>query len=290
MMRRVLALLPLICLLAVPASAQLFYSGTEYGILLGGSQYFGDLNDNYGFKFVRPVGGVFVRHHMNPYISLRANLSYTKVGYADRLSDNPYYRMRNLDFKSDIVELSVQSEFNFRRFATGEDGRRITPYLTGGVGVFYYNPYTEWNGKRYYLRKLGTEGQNLPGYEKRIYHSVSVCFPVGIGFKYWIRPGFNLGFEVADRLTLTDYLDDVARSYVGAQNFPENNPSYPNPALHLQDRSPEVVGAGQEALGRPGKQRGNSQTSDQYLYGIITLSFQLRVYRCPSYLQEDILE
>ncbi len=290
MLRRFFSLILLLALFAGKANAQLFYSGTEYGIILGGSQYFGDLNDHYGFKFIRPVGGIFLRQHLNPYISVRGNLSYTKLGYADRLSDNAYNRMRNLDFKTDIVELSVQSEFNFRRFATGEDGRRITPYLTGGIGVFYYNPYTEWNGKRYYLRKLGTEGQNLPGYDIRKYHSFSVCFPIGIGFKYWIRPGFNLGFEVADRLTLTDYLDDVSRTYIGTQNFPENNPNYPNPALHLQDRSPEVLGPNQEPLGRAYKQRGNSQTTDQYLYGIITLSFQFRVYRCPGYLQNDFIE
>jgi hypothetical protein len=285
MFRRVLCFLSLAIAMADTVHAQLFFSGTEYGVTLGASQYFGDLNDNYGFKFIRPVGGVFIRHHFTPYISVRGALSYTKIGYSDNLSDNAFQKMRNLSFQSDIVELAIQSEFNFRRFATGEEGRRITPYLTGGIGVFYYNPYAEWEGKRYYLRKLGTEGQNLPGYENRKYHPVSVCFPVGLGFKYWIRPGFNIGFEIADRLTLTDYLDDVSRTYIGASQFPENNPDYPNPARHLQDRS-NADPASTNALGRPGKQRGNSQTTDQYLYGIINLSFQLRVYRCPGYLQE----
>ncbi len=283
MNRLSLLLVVALSLFGQKASAQYFYSATEYGILLGGSQYFGDLNDHYGLKTIHPVYGMFLRQHLNPYISLRGNLSYTQIGYADRFSDNAYQKMRNLEFESNIVELSLQSEFNFRRFATGENGRRITPYLTGGIGVFYYSPYTEWNGKRYNLRKLGTEGQNLPGFEKRIYHSIAVCLPIGIGFKYWIRPGINLGVEVADRLTFSDYLDDVARTYIGANNFPDNNPDYPNPALNLQDRSEG------RSLGRPGKQRGNSQTSDQYMYGIITLSFQLKVYRCPGYLRDDFM-
>lgn len=287
MARRIAFILFLAFSVAAQADAQLFFSGVEYGVSFGGSQYFGDLNDKYGFKHIRPVAGVFIRHHFTPYISVRGNVSYTQIGYADRLSDNAFYKTRNLSFESNIIELAVQSEFNFTRFATGEDGRRFTPYLTGGVGAFYYDPYTEWQGKRYYLRKLGTEGQNLPGYEKRKYGVVSVCFPVGAGVKYWIRPGFNIALEIADRLTLTDYMDDVARSYIGAENFPENNPDYPNPALHLQDRSREVSSM---PLGRTGKQRGNSQTSDQYLYGIIHLSFQLKVYRCPGYLQEGMLE
>ena len=267
-------------------AAQLFYSGTEYGITAGVSQYFGDLNDNYGLKFVRPAGGVFIRHHLTPYISIRGGLTYTKIGYQDSYNDNAFYRMRNLSFQSDIVELAVQSEFNFTRFATGEDGRRFTPYLTGGIGAFYYNPYAEHAGAKHYLRKLGTEGQNLEGFESRKYHSVAVCFPVGLGFKYWIKPGFNLGFEIADRLTLTDYLDDVSTSYVGSDKFP-SSPDFPNPAYDLQDRSREVSGV---ELGRAGKQRGNSQTRDQYMYAIFSLSFQLKVYRCPGYLQEGVME
>jgi len=262
--------------------AQLFFSGTEYGITLGGSQYFGDLNDKYGFKYVRPAGGAFIRFHMNPYISVRTGLSYTQIGYDDKLNHNDFYRMRNLSFRSSIVEASVQSEFNFTRFETGDPAHRFTPYLTGGVGVFYYSPYTEYQGQRYFLRPLGTEGQNLEGYESRKYHSIAVCFPVGAGFKYWLKPGFNLGFEVADRLTLTDYLDDVSTSYVGQDKFFNPEPTHPNPAYILQDRSTEVGGV---ALGRAGKQRGNSQTRDQYMYFVFNLSFQLKVYRCPGYKQ-----
>jgi hypothetical protein len=278
--------MPLLLLIGRQASAQLFYSGTEYGITVGASQYFGDLNDNYGLKFVRPVAGVFLRQHITPYISIRGAFSYTKVGYSDAFNDNDFYKTRNLSFKSDIVELAVQSEFNFTHFATGEDGKRFTPYLTGGIGAFYFNPYTEIFGNRQYLRKLGTEGQNLGGYDDRKYHSIAVCFPVGFGFKYWIRPGFNLGFEIADRLTLTDYLDDVSTSYVGADKF-YNEPDHPNPAYYLQDRSPEVSSI---ALGRAGKQRGNSQTLDQYMYAVFNLSFQLKVYRCPHYRQEDAMD
>jgi hypothetical protein len=282
----VLTLLTTIAIGNQSAMAQLFYSGTEYGITGGGSQYFGDLNDKYGFKFIRPAAGAFLRFHLSPYISVRTSLTATQIGYEDKFNDNDFYRARNLSFKSNIVEASVQSEFNFTRFETGDPAHRFTPYLTGGVGVFYYNPVAEFEGKTYALRPLGTEGQNLGNHDERKYHSVAVCFPVGAGFKYWLKPGFNLGFEIADRLTLTDYLDDVSTSYVGADKF-YNEPTQPNPAYYLQDRSTEVSGA---ALGRDGKQRGNSQTRDQYMYFVINLSFQLKVYRCPGYLKEGSLE
>jgi hypothetical protein len=281
----------LLCLFALLLScqavkAQSYYSGSEYGVSFGGSQYFGDLNDEYGFRFVRPALGGFARLHLNPYIGLKGSVNYTRVGYNDKFSANVYNQKRNLSFQSDVFEAVVQAEFNFFRFSTGEIGNRWTPYLTGGVGVFYYNPFAELNGKKYYLRPLGTEGQNA-GFDDRKYNKVSMCFPVGAGFKYWIRPGLNFGFEIADRLTTTDYLDDVSTTYVGSSYFP-NDPQVANPAYYLQDRSLEVTPA--DPLGRAGKQRGNSSTKDQYLMFIFQLSFQLKVYKCPAYINNGLTE
>ncbi len=266
------------------AGAQYFYSGKEYGVSLGGAEYFGDLNTNYGFKYVRPAGGAFIRFHLNPYIAIKTTLNYAKVGYDDKYSSDPFQQRRNLNFKSDVVEFCVQGEFNFVRFSTGDFGSRFTPYLTGGVGAFYYNPYTHLNGKRYYLRPLGTEGQNA-GFDSHKYQPVSVCFPVGVGVKWWMNPGTNVGFEIADRLTMTDYLDDVSSYYVGSQYFAKDPSVQQPPAYYLQDRSTELTP--NDPLGRPGKQRGNTSTRDQYMMFMINVSFQLKVYKCPGYINHD---
>lgn len=280
-MRKVAAILILFLTTLAGVKAQSFYRGTEYGVAFGGSQYFGDLNDNYGFKYVRPAFGAFIRFHTSPYIALRLAANYTHVGYDDRLSSNVYNRTRNLSFRSDIAEVIAQAEFNFFRFATGELNSRFTPYLTGGIGAFYYDPYTTYLGVKYYLRPLGTEGQKA-GYTDRQYNRVSMCFPIGAGFKYWIAPGINFGVEISNRLTLTDYMDDVSTTYVGNSLFP-TDPQNPSPAAVLQDRSLEVTNT---PLGRPGKQRGNSATKDQYMMLMINLSLQLKTYRCPSWLKE----
>jgi len=272
-------------LLYFSVKAQNYYSAAEFGVSLGASQYFGDLNDEYGLKFIRPAFGGFARYHLNPYIALRGNLLYTHVGYADKFSSNPYNKKRNLSFQSNIYEASVQAEFNFFRYHTGENNSRFTPYLTGGFGVFYYNPYTYYQDRKYFLRPLGTEGQ-AAGLGGKDYSKFSMCFPVGAGFKYWLRPGINLGIEIADRLTLTDYLDDVSTNYVGGDKFP-NNPKDPNVAYVLQDRSVELDP--NNPLGRAGKQRGTSSTKDQYFTVLINLSFQLKVYKCPAYMN-SVLE
>jgi hypothetical protein len=266
---------------------QNFYSGSEYGVTVGASQYFGDLNDEYGFKFIRPAVGGFVRVHLNPYISAKGSINYTRVGYNDKFSSNPYNVRRNLNFQSDVYEAVLQAEFNFFRFSTGENGNRWTPYLTGGIGAFYYNPFSDFAGRRQYLRPLGTEGQNA-GFDDRKYSKISMCFPVGVGFKYWLRPGLNFGVELADRLTTTDYLDDVSTTYVGGSYFPNDDPVNPNPAFVLQDRSIEIEP--NNPLGRPGKQRGNESTKDQYMMLLFHLSFQLKVYKCPAYINRAISE
>jgi hypothetical protein len=285
MRKLVHAILFLVALsLGSTARAQLFFTGTEYGVSAGATQYFGDLNDNYGFKFVRPAFGVFLRDQLNPYIALKATLNYTQVGYDDKYNSDPWEKDRNLNFKSSIIELLVAGEFNFFKFSTGDFEHRFTPYLTIGAGAFYYNPYTTFRGKKYYLRPMGTEGQFV-GYADRKYGSVAACFPIGAGVKWWIRPGVNFGFEIADRLTLTDYLDDVSATYVGASKFP-NNPSNPNPAYYLQDRSIETNP--NSTLGQAGKQRGNTSSYDQYMMAQISLSFQFQTYRCPNYLKRGI--
>jgi len=263
----------------------MYFTSAEVGLSAGGSQYFGDLNDRYGIKKISGAYGIYVRKHYNQYISVRLGGYYTRVGWADSFNTDMYQQQRNLSFRSDIVEASLQAEFNFFRFVTGDPYHRFTPHITLGVGAFTYSPYTTYQGNRYDLRSLGTEGQNLPGYEDRKYSNVSACFPIGVGFKYWIVGGINLTVEIADRLTLTDYLDDVSTTYVGVGSFPVDPK---NPAAKLQDRSVELDAG--NPLGRKGKQRGNSSTKDQYLMGMISLSWHFKTYRCPNFMDRELIQ
>ncbi len=259
------------------ASAQHFFSSGEYGVGLGASNYFGDLNQDFGFGYIRPSVSGFVRYHINPYLSIRGQALITQTGYDDKMSSNAYQQARNLSFRTNIGEVSAMTELNFFWFETGNTEKRFTPYIALGIGGFYYAPYTVLGGRTEPLRKLGTEGQKKNEYKERQYGSFNVCFPVGIGAKYWIAPGVNLAFELVNRFTTTDYLDDVSTTYVGEHNFP-NNQTNPTPEQVLQDRSGNN-------LGTAGKQRGNSITKDQYFIAEFTLSFQLKTYKCPSHLK-----
>lgn len=272
----------ILMLLAAPmakkAFAQRFFSPIEFGLQLGASTYYGDLNTNWGLHYLRPAGGAYVRYYFNPYIALRGMVNYTKVGYDDAFSKDPFHKIRNLSFRSDILEAAVVGEFNFFRFQTGDKYHRFTPFLAGGIGAFYYNPYRRLDGKRYNLRAIGTEGQNTGLYDDRIYKSYSLCFPVGVGVKYWVGPGLNFSFELMNRFTLTDYLDDVSNTYVGVEHFAPD-PMHPTPAAYLQDPSIPIDG---QKLGRAGKQRGDNASKDQYLMATFSISFQFKTYKCPT--------
>lgn len=272
----------LFAILPTTSFAQLFFTSSEYGLQLGASTYFGDLNPNYGLQSIHPAGGAFYRYAFNPYIAIKAMANVTRVGFDDQLSKNEFQKQRNLNFKSDIYEAAIAAEFNFFWFATGDPKHRFTPYLTIGIGGFYYNPYTYFDDKKYNLRDLGTEGQNTSEYKYRAYKPYSIAIPVGAGIKYWIKPGMNLGVEIANRFTFTDYIDDVSTTYVGESYF-SPNPMHPSVASQLQDPSVTIDG---KKLGRAGKQRGDNSTKDQYLLFQVSLSFQLKTYKCPNNFSE----
>lgn len=258
--------------------SQKFYERHEYGFMAGASQYFGDLNPEYGFKSIQPAAGAFYRYYFNPYVSLRAGLTYTHLSYNDSYSSNPYQKIRNLSFQNDIIEAMVLGEFNFFHFTTGDKYRRFTPYMVLGLGAIYSNPYVIHNDKRVNLKSLGTEGQFMEEYKDRRYNNVHVVAPFGAGIKYWLAPGVNLGIEFVHRFAFTDYLDDVSSNYVGENRFMTPTGGQTTSSI-LQDRS--LLQNGQK-LGIEGRQRGDKATIDQYLIAQITLSLQLKTYRCPS--------
>jgi hypothetical protein len=197
------------------------------------------------------------------------------VGYSDIYSKNDYQKTRNLSFNSNIWEVALQGDFNFFKFIPTDPDYAFTPYITLGIGLFTYDPYAYTNGKKEFLRPLGTEGQ-LIGYKgRKPYNTLAMCIPLGVGFKYNLSEKFNFSFEVAHRFTTTDYLDDVSTTYVGVNKFlPLSTASL------LQDRSIEIDK--DNPLGVEGRQRGWSKQRDQYIIAEIGITYNISTYRCPT--------
>jgi hypothetical protein len=161
----------------------------------------------------------------------------------------------------------------------GEPAYSFTPYVTLGAGVFSYDPYAYLKGEKIYLRSLGTEGQGTAMYpDRKPYSSMAISFPIGAGIKYALNERINIAFEILHRITTTDYMDDVSTTYVNSSVFPPNPDGSPSQALLMSDRSYETG----EAIGIPGRQRGNSKQKDQFITAMFHVTFNLQSYRCPT--------
>jgi hypothetical protein len=259
--------------------AQVVYKETEYGFGAGASNYYGDLNQTQNFKNISYSASGFYKYNFNDYIAIKGCLNHAQIKGNDKTNTNTFEKLRNLDFTNQITELSVQGEFNFLKYTIGDFDKRITPYMNIGFGAFYHSPFTYLNDRKYFLKPLGTEGQNFVGYEDRKYSNINISLPVGLGVKFWVNKGITAGFEVLNRFTSSDYLDDVSTTYVGADKY-ITIPGLPNIEKQLQDRSTEV---GTTALGVAGRQRGVASDKDQFLTAQVTLSIRFQEYRCPRY-------
>lgn len=253
----------------------------EFGIGLGAAHYFGDLNTRARLNRPKMAASIFFRKNFGNYLAVRLGANYARLGYSDIYNSyNEYMYRRNLSFNSNVWELGVQGDFNFFKFIPGDPWRRGTPYITLGVGMFSFDPYAYYQGQKYFLRELGTEGQGSAAYpDRKPYNNIAACFPLGIGYKYNLNRQMNIGFEIVYRFTTTDYLDDVSKTYVGIDKFPALPNGDPSIAAILQDRSGET---GEAPIGVEGKQRGYSNQKDSYIFAEIMFSYNILSYRCPT--------
>jgi hypothetical protein len=254
-----------------------FHQDGEFGAAIGLAHYFGDLNTRAAINKPKFSGGIYFLKQINNYVGVRISADYAFLGYSDIYSKNKTQLRRNLSFNTNVWELSASGYFNFFRFIPGVLGYNYTPYVALGIGVFSFAPYAYLNGQKYFLRPLGTEGQGSALYpERKQYSTMSVCFPVTVGFKYSLNEQINLFGELGYRFTGTDYLDDVSTSYA-PDAFPKLPDGSPSVAYLLQDRSYETG----TPIGIKGRQRGNSQQKDAYIMLHFGVSLNLSSYRCP---------
>lgn len=248
----------------------------EFGIWAGGTNYFGDLNTNANFQLVGPGAGIFVRNNLGTRFSFRHSFLWGQIEGRDDLSKNEFQRERNLSFKSNVMELSTNFEFNFLDFWLHKKSLRFSPYISVGIAVFYFNPKAYYEGQWYELQPLGTEGQNDENYTGRKRYSLfQLAIPIGGGIKYAFDRNWAIGIDFGNRRTFTDYLDDVSTTYVSPISLPDGDLGI---AYALSDRSTEIG----EKKGEPGKQRGTSARKDDYFFFGITFSYTINSTLCPK--------
>lgn len=252
----------------------------ELGLGAGFSNYYGDLNTQFGIDAIRPAVTVFWRGNYGHRFCLKTSLSYMQVAANDANSNSDFQRQRNLSFHSQITDLNAQVEFNFLKFVKNvyynESGSQFTPYLSFGLGAFLFNPKTYYKGQEYTLQPLGTEGQTDQSYTQiGRYNLYALSVNYGCGFKLHVKRNISLGLEFRIHRTMTDYLDDVSGEYVSPINLPEGDKGI---AFRLYDRSGELG----TAIGSVGKQRGSMNGNDDFASIFLTISWTFFSPICPG--------
>lgn len=233
---------------------------TEVGLIAGTSNYQGDLsptNLKTSLGRTHASFGAFGRYNMNNYVSVRLGITYATISGDD--ADNN--RSRNLNFRSDLLDVSLTGEFNILGYQPYALERVFSPYAFVGVGLVHFNPRTQYNDEWVELQPLGTEGQGIAEYGSK-YSLVQIVIPFGGGLKYAINDTWNLGIELGMRKTFTDYLDDVSSRYVDGDVLAASNGEL---AAALANRSGEDIPGGTP--------RGNPENPDWYVFTGFSISY-----------------
>lgn len=268
----------------------------EFDFGVGASNFLGELGgaNQVGTHALRDLelsqsrlafsGGM--RYRIAQWFALHPRITYGKVAGDDKLTTEFFRNYRNLNFKSNILEVAVTGELSFIKEQMGRRYRlrgvrgirniEISAYGFAGIGAFYFNPKGELNGKFYALQPLGTEGQGAIETRKK-YKRIQVCVPLGLGFKYAIDRNWSVGLELGLRHTFTDYIDDVSKTYVDPSLLQRENGQL-SPLLADKSRPGEYI-PDYTYISEAGQHRGDPRHNDSYLFAIFSLNYRLKTGR-----------
>lgn len=261
------ALVFLLFLLLTPffADAQSFYAiRRERSLILTGglssSSYFGELKNDGELIDAKPAVTVGLQYYFTPIISARTELTYFTLKGSDADADDPGRTIRNLSFTSGNVEWNFVGMVNL--FPMGRkfyQRPRFNLYGFAGIGLMYMNPKAEYEGKKYALQPLETEGVH--------YARVQPVIPYGLGVRVKAGPFFNVCVESGWRTTFTDYMDDISTVY------PDRS-TWTNPIrIALSDRRQELDSSLEPASA--GSKRGNPDKNDSYYFLTLKIEYYL---------------
>ncbi len=260
----------------------------QVGILTGTSNYYGDLSESSG-SFIQkytPVNktttvskGFFIRNQISDKWAYRINITYGKLVGDDRLSNSEEHKMRNLHFRSYILEYAFLPEFTFfkKGFIVNNKLHGLSIYGGIGGGVFFFEPLAEYQGYWYELQTLGTEGQgNYDPTTESLkidhYSLIQLSIPVITGLKYDLTDRIRIGFEIGFRKTFTDYIDDVSTVYTDPEDL---RYAYGDVAVSLANRSIEIDSNSSDTVHKTGMARGDDSAQDSYMFTCFSVSYVL---------------
>ncbi len=283
-----------------PATAQ--HSSFELGFKYGFSNFLGDLGGNPGkgktfikdnmFTLTKFMSGAHLTYRVNEFISFSLSANIGKLEGADSLINGlggyeEARKTRNQHFRSPVREALLVAEIyptTLFEYEPEDVYHRIRPYFVFGVGLFNFNPQAQYeaeDGTKTWvdLKPLRTEGQGMPKYaDRKEYKLTQLNIPYGFGIKYFLNERFSLAFEIVNRKTFTDYIDDVSTNYISNEDFydffGEESPQA-QMAIQMANKTAFANGGVYRPSFGIGNKRGTASNNDAYYASTLKLNIRL---------------
>ncbi|UMB53508.1 DUF6089 family protein [Lutibacter sp. A64] len=163
----------------------------EIGIMVGGSNYIGDIGKE---NYINPnslMGGLIYKWNKNPRLSFRGTFTFAQIEADDKNSSNLARYNRGIKFTNSIKELAIGLEFNYFEYNLDDFRKTSTPYLLFEIAAFNYKTIVG-----------GTDSSNYE-YEA----NTSFAVPFGVGYKTKLFGDFAIAIELRARYTFVDDID-----------------------------------------------------------------------------------
>lgn len=274
----------------------------EYGFTYGPSNFLGDLGGNGGkgaaflkdnmISLTKFMTGFHLGYRASEFINFRLSGTIGKVQGADSLITGKggleeARKARNQHFRSDIKEGFIAAELyptTLFEYDPADILHRFRPYALLGVGVFHFNPQAQYqaaDGSKIWvdLKPLRTEGQGMPAYpDRKEYSLTQINIPYGVGVKYFITQNLALSFEIINRKTFTDYIDDVSTNYISNEDFYAffgDGTEKAKQAIQMANKSAFANGESYRPGFGIGSKRGTPTNNDAYYASSLKISIRL---------------
>ena len=166
----------------------------DVGVFAGAGTYFGDMTKINLSKSIHPAFGAFMRYNFNPRYALRFNVIDGTIGAKGEF-DSQVWMNNQLDnsweFKKNVLDISLQFEFNFFKYIVGDKETPYSTYVFAGVGMQTY---------QYAYQSIITQSDGS---------EITPTIPFGLGFKFNVSKRIGLGIEAGLRKTFSDKLDNL---------------------------------------------------------------------------------
>ncbi len=287
----------------------------EIGINVGPSNLLGDLGGRYGtgktflkdnnIQMTKLMKGAYLTIRPSEFLGITLAANFTTLEGADSIivdkgGPEVARKNRNLSARIPIQEVTLTGEIYPLVFLENDDKdlyHKFRPYGVIGIGVFHFNPQGQYiapNGTKTWvdLKPLRTEGQGMPQYpNKKEYSLTQINIPYGVGIRYYFSDKVSAAFEIVNRKTFTDYIDDIGTEFIADSDFDSYFGAGSQTAAiakQMHNKAQQVSPGVRIPSYNAGDKRGTPTRNDSYYAATIKVGIRLGgnggssgILRCP---------